>query len=504
MNYRGNHRAPLEVSARLFAVAVALASVLAAGAISGAVWVVDRASPDDVSELRLANEDESAAPEEEPGATDGEADETDEGDSDSGDDGEQPVADRAPAAPDGTDLRRGGVFAQSNFADGNFVVAYARRPDGGLAEVGRFPTGGDGSGAFEDSSNGLVVASAEGEVSPNNFGNEGDLLFATNAGSNSITIFRIEQATLTRVEVQDTGGERPVSVAISNGLVYILHNGETAKSPLDEEGTPIENCTTGNRPSVTGFRLDGDKLEPIPNSTRELSGEQESGCAQVTFSPNGKALVVTERLARPSELGQAEDDGGVFVTFPVGENGVLGEKRVVNTSGKGPFGFTFTRDNVLIVAEQVDLAAHSGQGSSYRLDENGALNPTGPAVGNFGTDPCWVVVTDDQRYAFVSSALGDGQLSTYAIGEKGAIRLHDPVATSPNEDSANDGIELGATDIALSRDSRYLYQLNSTRGYINVLRVEKNGSLTQTQRLQTFALSNQQSMFFTPYGLASI
>lgn len=493
MNYRGIHRAKIEVGAGLVAVAVALAGALAAGA----VWAFDRGSPADVIGVRLTDEtsdDNGTGSDEESGANN----------SDSGGNGEQPSAVDVPPAPDGTDLRRGAVFVQSNFVDGNFVVAYARRADGGLTEVGRFPTGGKGSGAFEDSSNGLVVASSEGEVSPNNYGNEGNLLFATNAGSNSITIFRVERNTLTRLEVQESGGERPVSVAISNGLVYVLHNGETAESPLDAEGTPIENCTTGTRPSVTGFRLDGDKLEPIPNSTRQLSGEKESGCAQVTFSPDGKVLVVTERLAKPEALEQAEDDGGVFVAFPVGENGLLGEKKVVNTSGRGPFGFTFTRDNVLIVAEQVDLAVHSGEGSSYQLDDNGVLNPTGPSVVNYGTDPCWVVVTDDQRYAFVSSALGDGQLSTYAIEKDGRIRLHDPVATSPNEDSANDSVEFGATDIALSRDSRYLYQLNSTLGYINVHRVEKDGSLTQTQRLQTFALSNQQSMFFTPFGIASI
>jgi 6-phosphogluconolactonase len=505
MLYRGNHRDQTDARVRMIAGGVALASVLAAGAVFGTVWVADREPSDNV--FQLADESDEANDEsgDESGEESGEdTEESGDTDSESGDDGEQPVAEVAPDAPEGTDLRRGAVFAQSNYADGNFIVAYARRADGDLAEVGRFPTGGKGSGAFEDSSNGLVVASSKGEVSPNNYGNEGDLLFTTNAGSNSITVFRIEQTTLTRLEVQQTGGERPVSVAISNGLVYVLHNGETYKNPLNEEGTPIENCTTGNRPSVTGFRLDGDNLEPISNSTRELSGEAESGCAQVTFSPNGKALVVTERLAEPSELAHAEGDNGVFVVFPVQENGTLGEKKVLNTSGTGPFGFTFTKKNVLIVAEQVALEAHTGQGSSYQLDDKGALNATGPAVGNFGTDPCWVVVTDDQKYAFVSSALGDGQLSTYAIGENGSIRLHDPVATSPNEDSANDNVEFGATDIALSRDSKYLYQLNSTMGYINVHRVEKDGSLTQTQRLQTFALSNQQSMFFTPFGLASI
>ncbi len=67
-----------------------------------------------------------------------------------------------------TDLRRGAVFAMSNARDGNEVAAFSRAPDGALTQVGSFPTGGTGSGSFEDSDNGLILGTIAGEIAPNN------------------------------------------------------------------------------------------------------------------------------------------------------------------------------------------------------------------------------------------------------------------------------------------------------------------------------------------------
>jgi hypothetical protein len=93
-----------------------------------------------------------------------------------------------------------------------------------------------------------------------------------------------------------TQGEKPVSVTVNNSLVYVLNSGEEVGDLFDEDGEVITNCTTGRLPSVTGFRVDPDgELEPIPNSTRLLSGASFSGCPQVSFNPTGDQLVVTER-----------------------------------------------------------------------------------------------------------------------------------------------------------------------------------------------------------------
>lgn len=86
------------------------------------------------------------------------------------------------------DSTAGAVFTMSNAREGNAVVAFSRAPDGTLTEVGRFPTGGTGSGSFEDSSNSMILGNAQGESLPNNLIAASKPLFVTNAGSNSLTV----------------------------------------------------------------------------------------------------------------------------------------------------------------------------------------------------------------------------------------------------------------------------------------------------------------------------
>ncbi len=157
------------------------------------------------------------------------------------------------------DLRDGAVFSATNARDANRIVAFSRSPSGKLTKVGSFATGGKGSGSFEDSANGVILASADGEQSPNNLGARGKFLIATNSGSKTITVFRVKRRGLERIEVQDAKGFKPVSVTVNHGLLYVLNSGEV------ENKLNPPNCTTGFLPTVTGFRLSGaGRLSPIP------------------------------------------------------------------------------------------------------------------------------------------------------------------------------------------------------------------------------------------------
>ena len=268
------------------------------------------------------------------------------------------------------DLRRGAVYGLSNDPAGNRVVAFSRSSDGTLAPAGSFATKGTGSGGFEDSANGLVLGSARGEAAPNNLLNYGRLLFATNAGSDNLSVFRVHRRKLALVEVQDSRGAKPVSVTVNRGVVYVLNSGETV------DGLTPRNCTQGARPSVTGFRVtEGGQLTPIPGSTRQLSGDRESGCAQVSFNPSGEVLMVTERFARTA--GQASGDEGVINTFVVKDNGTLGRQRIFDATGQGPFGFTFNKRGALLTTEQFDGI----------LGQAGARPPATPSVSGAACAP---------------------------------------------------------------------------------------------------------------------
>jgi 6-phosphogluconolactonase (cycloisomerase 2 family) len=392
----------------------------------------------------------------------------------------------------------GAVYSLSNDPRRNTVVVFNRDAGGKLRPAGTYETGGTGSGSFEDAANALVLGDAQGEAAPNNLTDATRFLFATNAGSNTVSVFRVNEDdaangkkdALALVEVEPSGGEKPVSVTVNRGLVYVLNSGETVDGEIT---TP--NCTTGNLPSITGFRVsDAGQLTPIPNSTRRLSGDPHSGCAQVSFSPDGRVLVVTERLAHDEDPTGPAGDEGVINTFVVNADGTPGTQRVTDATGQGPFGFTFTKGGALLTTEQFDGPMGPGRGAAagYTLSASGMLAPAGPSVFNGGTDTCWFVVTDDGTYGYATSFFEGGRISLYRVGANGALTLADATA-----DRGAAGT--GASDMALSLASDYLYQLNSFEGTINAYRVGPGGGLTLVQTVHAHA----PSKLAAPMGLAA-
>lgn len=239
---------------------------------------------------------------------------------------------------------------------------------------------------------------------------------------------------------------------------------------------------------------DGD-LSPIKGSTRKLaSKEKTSGCAQVSFTPDGKTLVVTERLAQPNRLHQAMsddeviDDEGVIDTWVVGGNGRLRRPRVFDATGQGPFGFTFLKNGALLTTEQFDGPNGPGRGAaaSYTTGRRGVITPSSGSVNNGGTDTCWFVAADSQAIGFTTSFFGEGRISSYALDGDGIAALIDPVATSADDDATADGVDLGASDLSFSDDSRYLYQLNSLMGTITVWANDGSGTLTFVEQQMPF------------------
>ena len=358
----------------------------------------------------------------------------------------------------------------SNDPTGNAVVAFYRADDGTLTPAGTFATDGLGSGGFEDSANSLVLGSAKGESAPNNFIDDSTLLFATNPGSNDISVFQVNSAGLELVDVEPSNGKKPVSITVHDGIVYVLNNGETTEG-LDAD----LNCREGANPSITGFRVsEGGDLTPIPDSTRALSGGTESGCAQVSFNPDGTILVVTQRTAKLAD--QAPDDEGTIDTFVVNTDGTLGRQQTFDVTGEGPCGFTFNRAGVLLTTEQFDGTAGPalGAAASYQVANDGTLTPSSPLVGNGGTDTCWFVITDDSTVGFATSFFADGRISSYAVGADGSLALL--------QADADPDVHNGASDLSLSGDSRYLYQLNALEGTISAFAVGPDGTL---QRVDT-------------------
>jgi 6-phosphogluconolactonase len=401
----------------------------------------------------------------------------------------------APAASGGVDLREGAVFMATNDAKNNEVVAFSRAGDGKLTEVGRYSTGGAGSGSVEDVAQAIILGTSEAEASPNQYGDKAELLFVGNAGSNTISVFRVNADGIELVSKVPSGGEKPVSLAVSKGLLYVLNSGEfddrlILRQPPEAPEDVIENCTTGQVPQVTGFRVAPDgQLTQIDGSSRLLSGVHPSGCASIGFSRDGKTLIATERIA--DELDPASGfPKGAILTYPVRADGTLGAPVTNEPTGNGPYGFTFTESGVMLMAEQNGAVANPGGGhvTSYTLNGDGTLTPLSGSIPNGATDTCWIVLTDDQKIAFTTSPFDGGAISSYTVDGSGVMTLRHPVASAPDGiDANNDSTGDGLLDVSLSRDTKYMYVLTLDGG-INSFKVNDNGTLTPLEKFQVITL----------------
>ena len=160
----------------------------------------------------------------------------------------------------------GGVFVMSNDASKNAVLAYKRLSDGRLAFQDSFVTGGRGSGGTADplQSQGSLTLSGDHT-----------LLFAINAGSGTISSFRIVGGLPILVDQQPTGGAEPVAAAEQNGVLYVLN--------------------AGGNGAIVAFHTDGSgRLQEISNSLMYLTATA-SGASSISISPDGKALAVIEK-----------------------------------------------------------------------------------------------------------------------------------------------------------------------------------------------------------------
>ena len=113
----------------------------------------------------------------------------------------------------------GAVFVMTNAASGNEIIAYGRNADGSLEQGRRFTTGGRGSGGVTD------PLASQGSLT---LTEDRSLLLAVNAGSGSISVFRVHGDRLSLVDRVPCGGAEPVAVAQHGNLVYVLNAGGTS------------------------------------------------------------------------------------------------------------------------------------------------------------------------------------------------------------------------------------------------------------------------------------
>ena len=318
------------------------------------------------------------------------------------------------------------VYVQTNDANGNEVIAFSRAVDGALTPLGRYSTGGRGTGLPHLASAGSVVLSDD------------DLwLLVVNAGSDDLSLFAVQPDGLRLADRAGSGGSKPTSVAVSGALVYVLNNGT---------------------PNISGFNLTDGKLTALAGSTRPLSSA-DADPAQISFTPDGGALIATERGTNS------------ISSYVLDQRGYTQGSTTIRSSGQTPYGFGLTADGSLIVSEAFGGAAEAAAASSYAVSGAGELTVVSGSVGDTRSEVCWVALTKDDRFAYVTN-FGDGTVSCYEITPDGGLRLHDPVAGSTGQG------EKGLRDEAISGDGRHLYAIHADSQKLFGWAVGQGGQLT--------------------------
>ncbi len=324
----------------------------------------------------------------------------------------------------------GAVFVQTNDLEGNAIVAYHRHGDGTLTWLATYPTAGLGgrqAGAGSDpiASQGSLVG-VPGS----------DLLLAVNAGSATITVFRMQGDRLERLQVLPSGGPFPSSIAVHDNLVYVLD--------------------AGGDGYVNGFRVGEGGLEQIPGSTRALGLANApdpfflSSPAQVGFTPSGRHLIVTTKTH------------GTVDVFSM-SNGVPSAAPVKNPAGPVPFAFGFDGQGRMIL----NFAGTSSL-ETFTVNADDTITPAGAPVSDTQAALCWVTGARGYQYA---SNTATNDVSQFRVNEDGSVTLVRAIAAS--------GIP-GATDSAAAGGA-YLYVQSGLDGSIHAFRTDASGALTAIQ-----------------------
>lgn len=331
----------------------------------------------------------------------------------------------------------GAVYVQTNASAGNSVIVYRRAEDGSLSQAGSYPTGGLGNGAGLGSQ-GAVTVSDDHRV-----------LLAVNAGSNSVSTFRIRHGGLELIDTKPSGGLLPISVTIRGGFVYVLNAG-------------VPN-------NVTGFRIAGNGgLSLLQGSSRPLSGDSTNP-AQVGFNDDGRTLIVTEKNTNLIDTYAVDDDGRADGPF-------------INASaGQTPFGFAVGERNTLLVSE---AGANSGA-STYRIRHDSELMAISQMIVTGQRAACWAIVTPNGHFGYVTNA-GTGNISGIALSPNGSGQLL-------NADGITAVTGGNPTDVAMSADGSYLYARVGALNEIAIFRITRDGSL-----------SPRPPLTGTPAGLAGL
>jgi 6-phosphogluconolactonase (cycloisomerase 2 family) len=385
----------------------------------------------------------------------------------------------------------GHLYIQTNEFQ-NAVIHYHRSPDGTITESERCLTGGAGSGGY----NPIV----DRESTPNPFEGarsvilspDNRLLFATNAGDNSVSSFSVgDDGRLTLIDAKRTGNvvagrsgsAKSLAYDASTGTLYVLHSlgpDHVRLMSVDAEGRLTarperSTVNTEDKPNrvATMVALSPDAKFLIVGTTfDEPAKPNPDGSPILWVSRNGES---------PRSVASNAPDPDGLVVFPVSGHGALGEPVFQDGGGGSPWFALFLnhRPNQFVigyaVADGVSLAT---------LDSDGQVS-TGPVVQldtrrGKPSELCWLSISPDDRTVYAAN-FGYSDITSYHIDGNVLSVAKDPACPQVPGDgrfrALNGTVSSGPSDNWLTPDGAYLYQLYGNASKVVGYAVQDGGGL---------------------------
>ncbi|KAF8635312.1 hypothetical protein AX17_003951 [Amanita inopinata Kibby_2008] len=380
------------------------------------------------------------------------------------------------APEDGTSV--GATYFMSNNPDGNYLFASSIEANATLVLRKAYYTGGKGGHALGMTGDALF---SQGSIATSSVNN---VVILANAGSDTLTIFRIDPGNPTRLTMKGkpvpSGGNFPTSVTL-NKAENVLCVSNTGR---------ISNVNCFSFGSRTG-------LTPLPNTTRSLCLSQTtppSGPAdtssQIRFSPDDKQLVLSVKGLAPLP------SPGHLAIWDIEADGSLSEKYRSMTGGVAIWTTTFINGKNAVLSSDPLVG--------YNIFDLDAFAKDTSVQGKAFTVPntttlCW---------SDFSSQTGNYYLSDFFTSSVYEINIDENlngklVRTYPTD--PHPGLmEMSIASFPGQPDHLYALSVNDTA--IHVFTLNAPGEAQQIQRLEIGILAAQAGIpLFTTetYGMAT-
>jgi 6-phosphogluconolactonase (cycloisomerase 2 family) len=336
--------------------------------------------------------------------------------------------------------RGGAVYVMANQPEGNEILVFKRDTRGELTFFRSLSTATGGLGGGDN-----APADPLGSQGSLTFDQDSNALIAVNAGDDSISVIDVGRTGL-KLDVTDkvsSGGNIPVSTAVSEGMVYVLN--------------------AGGEGIVTTFALEDGKLKERGRLSLGLNNSQTIPFNNV-FAPGQVGVDALNR-----HLMVVNASGQEMLTVDLDEQGVpVGSFTSTSTPGVVPFAFATTRFGATLVAE-----AGSGSVTSFDFPQlDNTLSPISSLVGTGQAAACWVVLHDN-GFAYVSNTASN-TISSFSVDRLGQVELLEGVAGET---------EAAPTDMAFANDQGFLYSVDAAAGVISAFQVNPDtGALTLVEQ----------------------